>query len=413
MKGWAMGSVSYWQTEAGAAEPYPLRERMSADVTIIGAGITGVALALWLARAGLRPVVLEARQIAAGASGRNGGFLLGGTAEAYATTRERYGAERARRIWAYSAANNAMAVELAAELQERRIATGFARNGSLRVAFSEAELQEIRQSVALLAGDGWKAELLDRADLPERLRDAYAGASYHPLDAEIQPARFVRGIAALASAAGARFYDHSPVIAIAEDAHGVEVTTPEGAVTAATLALATNAWLGESGALLDANWLSYVIAPTRGQMLTTAPVADLGLSCPCYADEGYQYWRQLPDGRLAVGGWRNQAMANEVGLDETPNEAIQPHLERFVRETLALPDARIEHRWAGIMAFSSDGLPLVGRSPDHERIYLAGGYTGHGNAYAISAARVLTALIQGGTHPDADLFDPARFAQSL
>ena len=408
-----MGSVSYWQTEAGAAVAHPLRGQITADVVVVGAGITGVALALWLSRAGVRPVVLEAREIAAGASGRNGGFLLGGTAEAYGAARERYGGERARRIWGYSAGNNAVAVELAGELQERGIATGFARNGSLRVALSEAELEEIRRSVALLAEDGWKAELLDRADLPQRLRGAYLGASYHPLDAEIQPARFVRGIAALAIEAGARFYDHSPVMAIAADTNSVQITTPEGAVTAATLALATNAWLGESGALLDADWLSHVIAPTRGQMLTTAPVTNLGLSCPCYADEGYQYWRQLPDGRLVVGGWRNHAMASEVGLDETPNETIQPHLERFVRETLDLPDARIEHRWAGIMAFSADGLPLVGKAPDHERIYLAGGYTGHGNAYAISAARVLTALIQGEAHPDAELFDPARFAQRL
>src|SRR5215813_9885011 len=118
MKGGAMGSVSYWQAEATSAAPRPLDARITADVAIVGAGITGVALALWLARVGPRPVVLEAREIAAGASGRNGGFLLGGTAETYAAARERYGAERARRIWAYSAANNAQAVELAGELHE-------------------------------------------------------------------------------------------------------------------------------------------------------------------------------------------------------------------------------------------------------------------------------------------------------
>jgi glycine/D-amino acid oxidase-like deaminating enzyme len=404
-----MGSVSYWQAEAGAAAAHPLRKRITADIVIAGAGITGAALALGLARAGLRPVVLETREIAAGASGRNGGFLLGGTAEVYVTARERYGVERARRIWAFSAGNNAQAVELADELRERGIETGFARNGSLRIALSEAELKEIRRSVALLAEDGWNAEMLDRAALPERLRATYLGASYHPLDAEIQPTRFVRGIAALAVEAGALFYDHSPVTAIIENANAVLITTPEGSVTAARLALATNAWLGESGMLLDAGWLKRVIAPTRGQMLTTTPVTDLGLSCPCYADEGYQYWRQLPDGRLAVGGWRNRAVASEVGLDETPNETVQPHLERFVRETLGLAEARIEHRWAGVMAFSADGLPLVGQLPGHDLIYLAGGYTGHGNAYAISAARVLTALIQGGAHPDADLFDPVRF----
>jgi gamma-glutamylputrescine oxidase len=407
-----MGSVSYWQAEAGAAEPHPLRESVTADVVIAGAGITGVALALWMARAGLRAVALEARAIAAGASGRNGGFLLGGTAETYAAARERYGPARARRIWAFSAGNNALAVELAEEARARGIETGFARNGSLRIALTATEMEEIRRSVALLAEDGWKAELLDRAALPERLRATYLGASYHPLDGEIQPARFVRGIAALATTAGAVFYDHSPVTTITEDASGVRVSTPEGAVSAAALVLATNAWLRESGALLGADWLKRHITPTRGQMLTTTPVPDLGFPCPCYADEGYQYWRQLPDGRLAVGGWRNRALASEQGLDETPNETIQPHLEAFVHETLGLADAQVEHRWAGAMAFSADGLPLVGKLPERTHIYLAGGYTGHGNAYAISAARVLTALIQGGAHPDADLFDPARFEQT-
>ena len=161
---------------------------------------------------------------------------------------------------------------------------------------------------------------------------------------------------------------------------------------------------------LGAEWLAQAITPTRGQMLSTAPVAERLFDCPCYADDGYQYWRQLADGRLAIGGWRNHSFATEYSSDETPAESVQSHLESFLRETLRLPDLAIEHRWAGIMAFSSDGLPLIGALPGVEGCYLAGGYTGHGNAYALHAAWVLAELIAGRTPADADLFDPARFA---
>ncbi len=70
----------------------------------------------------------------------------------------------------------------------------------------------------------------------------------------------------------------------------------------------------------------------------------------------------------------------------------------------------IERRWAGIMAFSKDSLPLVGRLPGVPHCYISGGYTGHGNAYALQCAHIISELIQGRLHSDADLFDPARFS---
>jgi gamma-glutamylputrescine oxidase len=131
--------------------------------------------------------------------------------------------------------------------------------------------------------------------------------------------------------------------------------------------------------------------------------------CPCSANEGYQYWRQLGDGRLVVGGWRNTSFAAEATIDETPTEEVQQHLDAFVHETLGLAGVRVVARWAGIMAYTPDGLPLVGRLPGTERCYMAGGYTGHGNASALEAARILSELVCGRAHPEADMFDPARF----
>jgi glycine/D-amino acid oxidase-like deaminating enzyme len=408
-----MGSTSYWQAEADITAPLraePLRERIEAEVAIIGAGITGVAAALWLARAGRRAVVLEARQIAAGASGRNAGFLLGGTAEPYALEIARFGHERARQVWAYSLENHRLAAELIGELREQGWDCGYRQRGSLRLAMAEAELADIQRSVGLLRADGWEVESLAREDLPRALQAAYLGGSFHRADGEVYPVRYVRGLARLAQQAGATFHEESPVVRLQEDGTGIWVEAPGGAVHAQRVVLAANAWLPRLAPLVEAGWLRRAITPTRGQVLSTAPIAETLFDCPCYADEGYQYWRQLPDGRLVVGGWRNHSFATESVADETPGEEVQRHLDGFIHETLGLVDLPIEHRWAGIMAFSADELPLVGRLPGSERCYIAGGYTGHGNAYAVAAARTISRLITDTPDPDAALFDPARYA---
>lgn len=408
-----MGSVSYWQDDAGVfgAEARPaLAGTAEADVAIVGGGITGVASALWLAREGATVALLEARRIAAGASGRNGGFLLSGTAESYGEAIARYGRDRARRIWAYNVANRELASRLASELGELGWACGLRWTGSLRIAVSEAELAELRTSEALLRDDEWQAEPVARQDLPAVLRPAYLGATYYPLDGEMQPARFVRGLALLAERGGAMLCEDSPVTSVSRDQQGYIVRTQSGAVRAPKLLLAANAWLGDLAPDLGLDWLAASIAPTRGQMLATAPVVERLFDCPCYADEGFQYWRQLPDGRLVVGGWRNRSLPTESTSDETPSQDVQPHLDGFVRETLGLRDVPVEHRWAGVMAFSPDGLPLIGRVSGEDNCFVAGGYTGHGNAYALMAGRVVADLILGRGHPDADLFDPSRLS---
>jgi glycine/D-amino acid oxidase-like deaminating enzyme len=411
-----MGSVSFWQSEQSTHAPQalqaaPLAETITADVVVIGAGITGTALALDLARGGARVVVLEGREVAASASGRNGGFLLGGTAEPYASSVARYGHERAKRIWAFSVENHTLARQMVDELEWRAWDCGYQQAGSLRIARTPEELAEVHESVRLLAADGWEAEALGATDLPERLRRTYLGGSFHPFDGEIQPAHFVRGLARLAELAGATFYEASPVTELREEGDHMLARTPGGVVRAERAVLATNALLPELLVEVGADALAAKIAPTRGQMLATEPVAEDLFVWPCYADEGYQYWRQLTDGRLVVGGWRNHSFATENTDDETPGPPVQDHLERFVRETLGLSEARapIARRWAGIMAFSADGLPLVGRVPGTERCYVSGGYTGHGNAYALRSAHIVAELLRGQLHPDADLFDPARF----
>ena len=410
-----MSSTSFWQADFRASDSSyarrdPLQGIQETDIAVIGAGITGTAAALWLARAGIHTRVLEARSIAAAASGRNGGFIADGTTRMYTSAIASQGRDAARRAWAFSVANHAYIEAFVQELEDQGWPCDYRRNGSYKLAASEEELAPILETARLLNEDGRFAQVVQRAELPPRLRKVYFGGAYFPASAEMQPVRFVTGLARLAEQAGAVFYEESPLTSITFEDNGVTLATPQGTLRAQKLILATNAWLPEVGKLAGAGWLARCIMPTRGQIIATEPINERILPCPCSAQEGYQYWRQLPDGRLIVGGWRNHSLETEFHTyDETPYEGIQRHLDAFVHNSLDLPHVKIETRWAGIMAFTSDNLPLVGQLPGVDNCYICGGYTGHGNAFAVNCAKLVSELVRGKTNRDAELFEVGRF----
>src|SRR5438445_3146417 len=116
---------------------------MTADVAIVGAGIAGIATAYHLARAGARPVVLEARTVADAASGRNAGFLLAGVAENFVAATRRYGEDRALRVWRFTRHNQELVREIVAR---EGIAVDLAWKGSAQIAGDDEEWTEVRES---------------------------------------------------------------------------------------------------------------------------------------------------------------------------------------------------------------------------------------------------------------------------
>jgi glycine/D-amino acid oxidase-like deaminating enzyme len=226
-----LSSTSFWQADFRASDPSystrePLRGRQETDIAIVGAGI--------------RARVLEARSIAAAASGRNGGFIADGTTRLYAhaiTSSER---EAARRVWAFSVANHAYAEAFVQELEDQGWGCDYRRNGSYKLAVSAGELGPILESARLLNEDGWAAQVVQRDEMPPRLRKVYFGGAFLPANAEIQPVRFVTGLARLAEQAGAVFSEESPVTNITIEDDGVTLTTPQGTLHAQKLILATS-----------------------------------------------------------------------------------------------------------------------------------------------------------------------------
>ena len=369
---------SYWLLEPH--EP-PVSRPLdgAADVAVVGGGVTGLACALALARAGVRVRLHEARELAGGASGRNGGFALRGGAMPYDRAREWLGREAAAAYWRWT--------EEALERMVALAGDAFRRTGSLRLAADDEEREELHGELDALRGDGFAAEW--REELSGRVGARFRAAIFHPPDASVQPARFARRLAALAADAGVDLREHDRVGSV-ED------------LGAERVVVATDGY--PSGLLGE---LEGLVIPTRGQMIATEPLAERLFGCPHYGRHGFDYWQQTPDGRVLAGGFRDYALDTEFTADETTTPAIQGALERFVADLVGRP-VRVEHRWAGIFGLVLDFLPVVGPHPHDERVWVAGGYSGHGNVLGFACGEATARALLGDRDPMLDLFRPTR-----
>ena len=370
--------TSWWLAE-DSAPAFPRGAGAVADVEIVGAGITGVSAALTLAGAGLRVRVHDARRVAEGASGRNGGFALRGGAMPYDGAREWLGADRAAEYWRLTEDALDRLAELAGD--------ALRRTGSLRLAADDEEADELRAELGALREDGFEAEW--RTDV---VGGRFPAAIFHPRDAAVQPARVVRRLAERAGEVGVAFVEEHRVASL-------------GDVEAERVLVATD---GYPSGLLGA--LEGLIIPTRGQMIATEPIPERLFDCPHYGRHGFDYWQQTADGRILAGGFRDYALESEFTTDESPTDTIQGALDAFVADLVGRP-LEVTHRWAGLFGLVLDFLPVVGRVPDVENVWVAGGYSGHGNVLGFLCGDLVARSMLGETHELLGTFDPARLLQ--
>ncbi len=384
-----------------SAPTYPtLSDNLEVDVVVVGAGLCGVSTAWHLSQSGLRVALVEARGIAHGATGRNAGFILQGTAERYNRAIVQMGREKARTIHGLSVENHR---QMKAWLAQHPIDCEYRQGGSLQLASSLEEETELIESADLLLEDGFEAELL----YGDELGEPYVSAGFQtgivlPEDGEIHPAKFVHGVAQVVSGQGVQIYENTPVLSM-DTGDDVLLQTPRGKISAHMAVLCTNAYLPQ---VLPQ--YTNTIHPVRGQMLCTTPQPHL-FERPIYADHGFDYWRQKPDGRIVLGGWRNLDPDAEVGYDETLHPEIQASMTEFLRRFKGLEAVEIESRWSGIMGFSRDGLPLIGGVPGKDSLLVGAGFTGHGFGFAWLAGQSLAKMVVDAEDQLASICSPHRF----
>jgi gamma-glutamylputrescine oxidase len=355
------------------------------DVAVVGGGFVGLSTAYWLAQSGRKPVVLEAEHLAAKASGRNAGCLLTGSAEPFTRLADHLGHHRALAFWGVSRDNREL---LRTELLDPgTVEADFLPEGSwiacLRGTEQHAALEE---SAEVLRTEGFEIEWRG----PEAVRaasgsDQTEGALFQPLDGGLDPVRLCRGLAGLGLfevRGGVR------VRGLEQRDDRVHLVTGVGEILARRAVLAVNAYIPS---LLPK--LSLDVRPVRGQALATEP-GERVLSGIWYVNDGYDYLRQLADGTVVLGGRRQVAESQEVGYLESPTGTVQGALEEFLEGTFPrLAGRPVHYRWAGTMAFTADGLPVIGTVDHAPGALYAAGFSGLGMSLGFAVGRHLAERI--------------------
>ncbi|HET6229836.1 MAG TPA: FAD-dependent oxidoreductase [Longimicrobiaceae bacterium] len=354
--------------------PLPrLEGDVTADVCVVGLGGSGLSAAGELLGVGASVVGIDAGMVGGGAAGRNGGFLLAGIAAFHHDAARELGRERAARIYRLTIDE---LERIAAETPD-----AVRRTGSLRVAASADEAADCDAQLAAMRADGLPVEPYEG---PE------GRGLLFPLDASFQPLRRCRTLATRAIAAGARLFEHSPAVSIS----GAAVATPAGTIRCGAVIVAVDGRLERLLPELEGR-----VRTARLQMLATGPAPEVSIPRPVYSRYGYEYWQQLPDGRVTLGGFRDHALDAEWTHAAEPTDFMQSLLERFLRETIGVR-ATVTHRWAASVGYSSTLLPVLDEV--RPRVWAAGGYRGTGNVVGALCGRAAAQLALTGTSPIAD-----------
>jgi glycine/D-amino acid oxidase-like deaminating enzyme len=356
---------------------------VTADACVVGLGASGLAAVEALADRGLSVVGVDAGRVAAGAAGRNGGFLIGGPALFLHDAISRWGPAAVQLYRATLAELDRLAARLGADVV-RRV-------GSIRLAGLPGDPtsdDEVRDRQRELADCAEHAAALRAHGIAVEEYDGSLGRGlFLPDDAATNPA--LRGVLLARDVAGrAALHEHTRALSV----HAGQVRTEHGTISADYVVVAVD---GRLPAVVPS--LAGGVRTARLQMLATAPV-EPRLPCPVYGRWGYDYGQQLPDGRLFVGGGRDRFAAPEWTDETGPTEDVQAYIETVAARMAGSPVA-VTARWAASVGFTDDGRPLCTLAD--EGVVAVGGYNGTGNLVGPVAARAAVALAVDGTPPPA------------
>lgn len=374
----------------------PLIGDTTADIAIIGGGFTGVSTAYHFSRRypEKRCIILEAKSLANGASGRNGGMLLN-----WINGIQDQSAEMTKRVYDFTNSGIDMIENI---IKEHNLDVSYRRDGTMTAFTNQERAEAAHRHVEWLNSIGVPLKFMTPSELKPNieLTNIY-GAEVDFNEGQLNGAQYIRALKPVLEQQGVQIYENTPVRKI-EEGSTITLHTDKGTVKAKAIVLATNGYTGKLG------YFRRAIFPLHSHVFATEPLSKEQLEqvgwhkMAGYSDDldRISYSSLTKEGHIVFGGGSNQSYAylfnNRTMYPGSPNSAKPAFDKMFETQTEYLPNARglpVSHRWTGTLAISLMRNCSIGVMNDN--IYYGLGYSGHGVTLADLAGKVIVDIYSG------------------
>ena len=370
----------------------PLRGAQQAEVCIIGAGFTGISTALHLVERGYKVHVVEANKVGWGASGRNGGQLIGGI-----SGEKKIAQHHGRDVEELFGKLRWAGHDIVRERVETYGIQCDLKSGYLDVAIQKRHMRDIQADFERLqnAEFPYEVRILSREETCETIgTDAYIGALLNMRNGHLHPLNLCIGEANAAVSRGATIFEQSPVLRIDKGARP-QVVTSDGVVSADAVVIAGNAYHFIEpelrGNLFPVNSFIVATEPLEERIVQKINPRDLAVCDPNFVLE---YFRLSADKRLLFGGRFNY-------FGDDPAVIRKHHRKKLSRLYPKLADIGIDYAWGGTIGVPINRVPQLGRISNN--VFYSQGYSGHGVNVTHLAGRIMADAL-AGTMEQFDLF---------
>jgi gamma-glutamylputrescine oxidase len=385
---------SYYAAHQRDRSPFPsLDGEITADICIVGGGLTGVAAAVEFSERGYKTVLVEANRIGWGASGRNGGQIIGG----YGGALSYKDTLNAKLSPEHRSSLRQMGTECVDIIRERIAKYKIDCDlqwGFIDVALKDSELRDLQASYksAVEEDRADQLKLVDAGGVREYLgTDKYIGGLVNEAWGHLHILDYCKGQARAAEKLGARIFEQSLVTSL-EYGDRVRVVTPDGVVIAKKVVLCGNAYLAKFAPKLAPKLSGYVL-PATSYIIATEPLSDNLAKdvmpknyATCDQRWALDYFRMTADNRMLFGGLSNYAAT-------APKSVISTLRNKMLKVFPQLEDSKIDFNWGGHLGISFRRIPQLGQI--HPKVYYSQAYSGHGVAPTHMSARLIAEAIDG------------------